>query len=191
MRASSKSFLSNTRSHVHGIGKIYRKGKMCGCATCRQIQEEEEEKEEIRCKTKSQIVKLVPVSGGTAKSLSRPRPTPPPPPLPPPPPPTTTTTMPTTTTTTTKTKTPRNSFGENCHLSRKKGNFATKSGSASTNFYDLPFLFKFFCNFLRNLPFFADDPDSGKRQVVAWRPRSILLVLKISEVPEFQIIELI
>ena len=47
MRASSKGFLPNTMSHVHGIGKMYGKGQVCGCATCHKVQEEEEEKEEI------------------------------------------------------------------------------------------------------------------------------------------------
>ena len=49
MRASSEGFLPSTRSHVHGIGKMCRKGFMCGCVTCHMIQEkeEEEEKEEI------------------------------------------------------------------------------------------------------------------------------------------------
>ena len=46
MRASSEGFLPNTRSHVHGIGKMYRKSKMCGCATRQKIQEEEEKKAE-------------------------------------------------------------------------------------------------------------------------------------------------
>ena len=42
MRASSDGFLPNTRS-VCGIGKMDRKGQICGRAICHKIQEEEEE----------------------------------------------------------------------------------------------------------------------------------------------------
>ena len=52
MRASSEGFPPITKYHVHGIGKMLRKGQMCGCTTCHKIHEEEEEKEDILCETR-------------------------------------------------------------------------------------------------------------------------------------------